>query len=689
MGGDAGAVRLPRPGDTSYGAPIVVAVGAPVLALGALVVQLAARGPVLANYLLVDVTMAVAGGLLAGFLLARVPGNLVARVFALIAIAYALSAGITAWVSAADAWQWPGLAIAAWFSEWVFFLALGPQVTLALLLFPDGRAFSRRWRPLVWLSAFVVAGLAVASMAAPEVHVTADRLLPNPFGGSDRAPTLVGLLLPVLGVCALSSAVALVWRLHHSTGRERRAVAPYVGAAVLVVLVFTAVQEAPPSWEPVAQALVLPLLPLAATLGIIRYRLFDLEVLVRRSLVWALLTALVVVGYALLVQATATLLQREAGLPESLVAVGAVAVVFQPTRSWLQRLVGRWLYGHRDDPEAALTALGQELAITAAPGDALAAATDRLADALALPWVAIEVDRSDAEPHVAESGSRPAWTGDARLAEISLVHAGERQGRLLACRRTPREALSARDLRVLETLAYSVAATAAAYRLTDDLRRSRERLVLAREEERRRLRHDLHDDLAPLLAGLALHIDTTVIRATRTGRAPLAELAELRLEVQEAIGTVRRSVRQLRPPHLGELGLELALRERAQRLSRGDGPRIEVAVDGGVAGLPAAVESATLRIATEALTNAVRHADAGTVRASISRTDDAVVVEVVDDGAGVPTDRPPGLGTDSMRQRAVELGGELEITTTDPCGTRVRATLPCGGVPDADPDPVV
>lgn len=549
-------------------APPTIALVAGLLAAGAFGYQLAAGGELFDNYLVVDVVLAVVSSGLGGFLWRRVPGNPVGPLYLLSGGAYAVTAGVTAWITGATTAGWPGLALAAWFGEWVYVFALAPQLTLLLLLFPDGRPPGPRWRWIGAASLLVTVLLVAAFMTVPQVHISVDRMLPNPVVGSAWAGAAVGPLLAGLGMCGLASAASLLWRMRRAAPEERRAMAPYVGAAVVVVAAIAGIQQGPALWEPVVQTVVLPLLPGAAAVGILRYRLYDVELVVRRSLVWLALTAFVIAGYALVVQAVAALLQRQAGLPESLLAVGAVAAVFQPVRLWLQDVVGRLLYGHRDDPEAALADLGQALSITADPATALDRAARQLADALALPWVAVEVDRDKAEPHVVAAGTRPVWAGDPDLVEVPLVHAGAVQGRLLASRRSPREPLSGRDLRLLETLGYPVAATASAFRLTDDLRRSRERLVQAREEERRRLRHDLHDDLAPLLASFTLQLEAAVLRQDRTGQVPSQLLGELRTSAEEAVETVRRSVELLRPAALGELGLKAAMQEHVRRRER-------------------------------------------------------------------------------------------------------------------------
>ncbi len=663
----------PPPGRLGVGA---LAGGPAAVAAGSLAVTVAAGGALVDSYLVVGVVMAVVAPLVGALLVSRLPRNPMGWLFCLTGGAYALAAAATAWGAASQRWGWWSPTAAAWLGEWAFVPALGTQMTLLLLLFPDGRPPSPRWRPLVWVSGVVIVGLTVAFMFVPELHVTGSVLTPNPVGVGAADP-VVGVLLVLLMATGLLCGAALVGRLHRSHEEERRRIAPYVAAAVLVAAMLVGGRAAP-DVEPLVQTLFLPLLPLSAAVCILRFRLYDLELVVRRSLVWIGLTAAVVGGYALVVEATANLLRREAGLPESLLAAGVVAAAFQPARVVLQRGVSRSLYGHRDDPYSALGRLGEAIAITAEPSVALQQAADNIAEALALPWVAIDLAGAGDPLPVARSGRRPGWVTDTSLVRFPLVHAGELQGHLVVSGRSAHESLSSRDRQVLEGLSFAIAAATAAARLTDDLRGSRRRLVLAREEERRRLRQDLHDGLGPLLASLTLQLDAATLRMARAGVADPAPLDDLRCTIAEAIAAVRRAVEDLRPPVLDELGLVEAITEQAARLGSVDGPRFDIQAPERLPPLPAAVEVAAYRIAVEAVTNAIRHADATAVGVALDITCEpspSLLLEIRDDGHGLPDDHRPGIGMASMRARAEELGGTWTIEDNGP-GTIVVACLP-------------
>jgi signal transduction histidine kinase len=234
----------------------------------------------------------------------------------------------------------------------------------------------------------------------------------------------------------------------------------------------------------------------------------------------------------------------------------------------------------------------------------------------------------------------------------------------------------------LDLAARRAAAIVWAAGLVTDLQTSRERIVAGREEERRRLRHDLHDGVGPELAGMALQLER--LAGKLAGDPDLAALAgRLRDQMRRTVAAVRRAVDDLRPPALDELGLVGALREHvaAYRLPvPAGGPAGEstgvTVVAGDLPPLRAAVEVAAYRIATEAVANAVRHAAASSCRVALAVTGDDLLVEITDDGSGVPDDAVPGVGSTSMRERAAELGGSLDLTTAPGAGTTVRARLP-------------
>jgi signal transduction histidine kinase len=259
---------------------------------------------------------------------------------------------------------------------------------------------------------------------------------------------------------------------------------------------------------------------------------------------------------------------------------------------------------------------------------------------------------------------------------VPLVYQQEQVGRLLVSPRAPGERFTGVERRLLDDLAGQVALVASAVRLTVDLQHARERLVLGREEERRRLHRDLHDGLGPTLAGVVLGLDG-VRRALGGDQVAVQQLVDrLKADVQAAVADTRRLVYELRPPALDELGLVAALRKQAASLGLdGQGIQVQVEAPDRLDGLPAAVEVAAYRIALEALTNARRHAQAHRCQVRLA-LDDGLRIEVRDDGRGLPADPADGVGLASMRERAGELGGWCEIEPAPNGGTSVRAWLP-------------
>ncbi len=422
----------------------------------------------------------------------------------------------------------------------------------------------------------------------------------------------------------------------------------------------------------------LPLfLPLSFGFAMLRSRLWDIDVLINRTLVYGTLTAIVVGVYVLVVSILGTLLHTFGDFPIALLATGLVAVLFQPLRARLQRGVNHLMYGERDDPYAVLSRLASRLEATLVPEAILPTIVETTARALKLPYAAIALKQGDEFITAASYG----LSQDTPFI-LPLVYHTETIGQLRLSPRAPGEAFTAADRRLLEDIAHQAGVAAQAVRLTTDLQRSRERLVSTREEERRRLRRDLHDGLGATLA--ALHLQAGAIRLLMQQDLPAAdaELVELQTEIRSAIADIRRLVYALRPPTLDELGLVGAIRQYAAQYdlpgtqSESDGClRVAVEAPEHLPALPAAVEVAAYRIVQEALTNVARHAHARTctVRLTIP---DAFQLEISDDGVGFPAQSCAGVGLLSMRERAAESGGSCLVESTPGRGTRILVHLP-------------
>jgi signal transduction histidine kinase len=341
--------------------------------------------------------------------------------------------------------------------------------------------------------------------------------------------------------------------------------------------------------------------------------------------------------------------------------------------------VRRARLGSRDDPYAVVSALAEQLEVSAAPEQQLVAVSRAVGEAFRSPWVRVEIDGPTGERQVVEHG-----TPRGREVVLPVVYRGERIGQLALCP-AGRSELSERDQRLLGDVVRQAAAASRASALSSDLQAGRERLVTAREEERRRLRRDLHDSLGPSLGAVTLRIETARNLARRDP-AEADRLLEAAVDdVAAVIADVRRLVHDLRPPALDELGLVRAIEQQARGL---ESPGLQVEVDGlGLAGveLPAAAEVAAFRIASEALNNVVRHSGARHCRISLAVVADAgddhrLALEVSDDGHGIPDEVVAGVGMLSLRERAAELGGSASVECPPGGGTVVRAMLPFNGV---------
>jgi signal transduction histidine kinase len=417
-------------------------------------------------------------------------------------------------------------------------------------------------------------------------------------------------------------------------------------------------------------------LPLGVAAGILFDRLFDIDVVVNRALVYGGLTLGVVAVYAGITTAIGVVVGQEHGFGISLLATGIAALAALPLRDLLQRSVNRVMYGQRDEPWRAMRRLGQRLDLAADPDRAFPAIVETVADALRLPYVALElVHDTGVVAIAAETGSRQP-----DVATVPLAHGAEPVGRLVLGIRSGERGFRADEQGLLEDLARQAGAAIHALRLRDDLARSHERLVFAREEERRRLRRDLHDGLGPTLAAIGMRAEASAESLDSDPTAARRLLDELGGEVRAALADVRRLVDGLRPPALDELGLLGAIEQQAARLEGGGGPATgtRIIVDrpaSPLPELPAAVEVAAFRIAVEALTNVVRHSGARTCQVRIRAGGD-LMIEVDDDGNGLPPSQRPGTGMESMEGRAAELGGTLAVGPRPGGGVRVVARLP-------------
>lgn len=568
-----------------------------------------------------------------------------------------------------DGHDLPLARLAGWLDGWPWVPAMLLVPTFGILLFPDGRLPSPRWRVLWALELLLAVALALGLVFSDSLLDWGE--VDNPTGLPGAAGEVAhGLFLTILLVAPLStaSAIALTRRLRTADEQTAAVVRGVLPAAWLIVASWWGCWVVGIAGGGTINALpveAVGMLALAVTcwVAIRRYGLFDARLVVRRGMVYAALTVLVAAVYA----ATAALLtELGAGHLAGPVGVALGIVVAVPLRDRLQRLANRLVFGLRDDPFATFVRLGDQLENAAAADDVLAAAARVVKETLRVRYVAVRHD----DEVLAEAGT----PGPRAAQEVPLVYSGERVGTLVIEPVEGDVALGTSAASLLSGIAGPIAAAVRATALSRDLVGSRERLVAATEEERRRLRRDLHDGLGPTLSSTVLGLSRARDLVSRDPAAAVRQLEQLTAQVQDAVAEVRRLVYGLRPPALDELGLVGALDEQAQGLGpiRVHGPR-------GPVPLSAAVEVAAYRIAMEAMTNAARHANPRAVTVDVAvdeRPGGALRLEIADDGVGLPEGYRAGVGITSMRERAAELGGSCTVERRAPHGTLVRAEVP-------------
>ncbi|MDQ1660800.1 MAG: hypothetical protein QOJ68_780 [Blastococcus sp.] len=530
------------------------------------------------------------------------------------------------------------------------------------LFYPDGRLAGPRWRWLARAMTVVVVAAVVAPLADPQAGLTDLGNWQNPWARGALLTGIAGVAatVAVAGgfVVTLGVVAQLVVRWRRGDAFRRQQLTLLAVAATVTLLALPVAFGTGISWAFSAAALPLPF---AIGFAVLARGLYDLRTAVNRTLLWTTLSGVVAGAYALLIAGGGALLHLEGAAWLPWVAAGAVAVGFAPLRDGLQRGVNRLTFGRWDQPYDVLAVLGQRLEGSA---DVERLLTDVVGELqlLGLREVRIADERGN------------VLAGDARVEDpvvLPLTAYGRRVGTLGY--RQPAPPLRPRDVRLLDDLAGHLGGVLHAHRLSADLQRALEAQVLAREEERRRLRRDLHDGLGPALAGHLLRLDVLAAKLA-PGSAPAADADALRNDLRATVLEVRHVVEGLRPPALDELGLPAALAQAVARLTAGSGVALDLRA-GDLPPLSAAVEVAAYRIVAEAVTNVVRHAGATTCCVTLEVAGPRLRITVRDDGRGLdPATGGTGNGLLTMRERAAELRGRFRVTGGP--GTTVVAELP-------------
>jgi signal transduction histidine kinase len=593
------------------------------------------------------------------------------------------------------------LALSAWLG-WTWLFGLGLTVVV-LLLFPTGTLPSRRWRPVAWIAAAGLAGWVLGNAFAPTVITAGSPAVLNPLS----AGKLLGPVFKILAgggaglivVTGLAAVVSLVFRYRHAPTVEREQLKWLVYAAALIVVALLA--------EPFLERLVgsgaagnnlqnavssgaVALVPFAIGVAIFRYHLYDIELVISKTLVYGALAAFITGVYVAIVVGLGSLAQQaRPSLGLSLLATAIVAIAFQPVRERVQRLANRLVYGKRATPYEVLSEFSARMAGTSAADDLLPRMARILAEgtgaARADVWLKVgDIFRDDgiwppgALPYPAirgTTGGPPALAGaDAILA---VVHRGEVLGALSVSKR-PSESLTPTEHKLLADLAAQAGLVLRNVGLREQLlarleeiKASRQRLVAAQDEERRRIERNIHDGAQQQLVALAIKLTLTesLIGTDPGGEREL--LAELRQEAADAAADLRDLARGIYPPLLAGEGLVAALQAQVKK-----SPVPTVVTAGGVGRFRQDVEAVVYFCVLEALQNVSKYAGATCARVRLEASGDNLEFEVMDDGAGFdPGTKASGTGLQGMADRLHAVGGTLDVRTSPGSGTVVLGRL--------------
>ncbi|WP_168627050.1 histidine kinase [Cryobacterium sp. BB307] len=573
-------------------------------------------------------------------------------------------------------WAWLGdvalAGFALWLGTWLWVVAYVAILTVLPHVLPHGQLTASRWRPAFWLS---VATLVVASaMWAMTPYDQQDfsvqlRDLVNPIGSplaTHPAPVIaVGALL-VLSTGLAIASLAARWR--RSTGVSRQQL-KWLLLGVTATLALAGLARLFPAGptEVIAGLAMLPV-PLALAVAVLRHGLWEIDTVISRSITYTALSVAVILIYLTAVWLLGSTVGDWIGAP--VVATALAALVALPLHAQLQRWVNLRVHGDVEEPHVALARLGERLAAASDPQELSTKVLPAVVEQVTRSLRASGAELTLVNGTVASFGTPIEADATDGVTRVPLTYGGVPSGELAVHRPG---GLDASDRLVLDRLATQAGVAAHTVMLAHEVQRAREAIVVAREEERRQLRRDLHDDIGPALAALALQAEAALSVPSADPDVASGLIARLVPRLNATVADLRALVHDLRPPNLDEFGLAASVHDLASHLTTPD-----ALVTAEVAALPelsAALDVAAYRIVSEAVTNAVRHSGASVIAIRLAFEDNALAITVVDDGGGLPAVPANGFGLTSMRLRAEELGGQLSLTT-GASGTQVTARIP-------------
>jgi signal transduction histidine kinase len=624
--------------------------------------------------------------LLAMVIASRRPGNPIGWLFLSAGVALGLQAfgrpyGLHALV--VDPGSLPGGRAMAWASNWTGAFAVS-LVPFLFLLFPDGRPASPRWKPVAWLAGALLVALTTSTLVIATIEWRdpfADSLPEHSWIGSIAVAMLVGsfFLAPVVIGLTFASVVA---RHRHARGDERLLLKWFSVASALVAgtLTVTILTNAV-----LAQLLfTLSLLLLYASIGlaIVKYRLYDIDALIAKAVLYGVLGSFITAVYVVVVVVIGAAVGATEGL--ALVATAIVSVAFLPVRERARRAANRFVYGERATPHEVLSGFAQHVARTYEGEDVLPRMARLLAEGTGASsttvWLRVGSEirpaaswptQSDGEsPRALVKGSLPPFDGVA--AAVQVDRHGELLGALTITKPPTEPSLLPAEERLVADVAASAGLVFENFRLIEDLRSSRQRLVAAQDEERRRLERDIHDGAQQQLVALSVKVRLVEDLVGRDDQRARDALHAILTDTQDALDTLRDLAHGIYPPLLADQGLRAALEAQARKTT------LPVTVEADGAGrFPAEVEAAVYFCVLEALQNVAKYAQASSVRVIVRRWDGDLEFAVIDDGSGFDRDATPlGMGLLNMADRLAAVGGELEVKTRPGHGTNVSGRIP-------------
>ena len=632
-----------------------------------------------------DIAVSIPVPILGALIASRRPRNAIGWVYLGANVLFALAAFGQLYAVHAllvDPGGLPGGKLMAWISGAALAMALC-LLPFLRLLFPTGHLPSSRWRPAAWFAGLVLVCLTSGSITL------ATRIWSDPFAGSEEAARgLPGFLVPVflvavfgLPIAFVLSAASVVVRFHRSSGDERQQLKWFAAAAALVAVFITLGFFSEAIAASVARSLSLAFLDVAIAIAVLKYRLYDIDLIIGKAIVYGLLAAFITVVYVILVVIIGASIGVTDGL--SLLATAIVAVAFQPIRQRAQRIANRLVYGKRATPYEVLSEFSEHVGETYSGEDVLQRMVRLLAEGTgaiaAVVWLRIDSELrpaatwpSDAHsppPKKLSGGTLPSFA-DETLA-VPVRHHGEILG-AFTLSKPPNESLSPVEQKLVNDLAAQAGLVLRNSRLIEDLRASRQRLVAAQDEERRRLERDLHDGAQQQLVALAVQARMAESFAGTDPNKERELLHQVQQGVQDALENLRDLARGIYPPLLADQGLAAAIEAQSRRAT------VPVRLErDGVGRYPQEIETAVYFCTLEALQNAAKYAHPGEVVVRLQEEGVELLFSIQDDGEGFDQATTPlGSGLQNMADRLAALGGDLLVSSMPGLGTTVEGRVP-------------